>query len=389
MKKRIFALLLVLAMGLSLAACSAPAADNSEQPSETPSASSEPTTSTQPAIEADLSMDVLTFANADLAAATDVLVVNGITIPTSRFCYWLAFSCSYFESMYYYYGYTVADFGAYIMNDACTMAVYYTLLEKKATELGCPLTDDQLAAIVEDMGVGTEEHTERQAMYGLTHEDLMFVYSVEDLYNNVRDALFPVITEDDLNNYVYQVKHILITTAASSAAGMITLSTGDTVEYDGTVEEYNAEALAKAESLLAEIRAATDTEAKFDELMNQHSEDGRDADGNLGAPDGYTATPGQMVAEFETTAFATGIGEVSDVVKSSYGYHIILRGEVEDLESYTEDCASHKMDSVIEGWMSEAEVTVGEVLNTVDVADFYERYIAWQNAYIQANTAEK
>ena len=55
MKKRIFALLLVLAMGLSLAACSAPAADNSEQPSETPSASSEPTTSTQPAIEADLS----------------------------------------------------------------------------------------------------------------------------------------------------------------------------------------------------------------------------------------------------------------------------------------------------------------------------------------------
>ena len=38
------------------------------------------------------------------------------------------------------------------------------------------------------------------------------------------------ITEEDLNNYVYQVKHILITTAASAADGVVTLTTGSTAE---------------------------------------------------------------------------------------------------------------------------------------------------------------
>lgn len=386
MKKRILALLLALVMGLSLAACSVPAAENSDQPSENPSDSAEPAASDKPAIEADLTQDILTFACAELAEADDVVVVNGEAVPTSRFCYWLALSCSYFESMYYYYGYTVADYASYIMSDACTMAAYYSLLEKKAAELGCPLTDEQLETINTEMEVGTETHTERQKLYGLSHEDLMFIYSAEDLYNNVKNVLFPNISEEDLNNYVYQVKHILIATAASAADGVVTLKTGKTVEYAGTAEEYNAEALAKAESILTEIRGAADTAARFDELMHEHSEDGRDENGDLAAPDGYTATPGQMVAEFEKTAFAIEIGEISDVVESDYGYHIILRGTVEDIESYSESYAAYKMDAAIDTWLSEADIVTGEVLKRVDVADFYARYVAWQSACIAANS---
>ena len=383
MKKRLLALLLALAMGLTLAACSAPAAED-PTPSVDPTES--PTASTEPAIEADLSQDVLSFAGGDLVHGEPLVTVNGQVVPNTLFLYWLSYTASYYESMLYYYGMTVADYAPVILEEACSLAAYYTTLSQKAQELGCILTDDQQAAVDEAMAVGSEDHQRRLDLYGLTNEDLLQIYSLTDYYDNLMAMLIPAPTEEDLNNYVYQVKHILISTAASAADGVITLNTGDTVEYAGTVEEYNAAALAKAEDLLAQILAAEDMGATFDTLMHEHSEDGRDAEGNLGAPDGYTATPGEMVAEFEETAFAIGIGEVSDVVESTYGYHIILRGEVENIQDYTEDYNINQMDSLVTQWLTEAEVERSDALETLDVAQFYERLVAWQNAYMEANT---
>lgn len=387
MKKRLLALLLTLAMGLSLAACSAPAA---ESPSPSVNPSDTPTASTEPAIKADLSQDVLTFSVGDLASGETLITVNGKPVSNSLLFYWLFYSCSYYEQQLYYYGLPLSMYAGAIVGEAYNLATYYTVLAQKAEELGCILTDEQLETIRTEMGIGGEDHELRKAMYGLSEDDLMLIYSLTDLYDNLSDVLVAEPTEEDLNNYVYQVKHILITTAASAADGVVTLKTGETVEYDGTAEEYNAAALAKAEDLLAQIRAAEDTAATFDALMNQHSEDGRDAEGNLGAPDGYTATPGEMVPEFEQTAFAIGVGEVSDVVESTYGYHIILRGEVEDIESYAEDWAIAQMDEQLSVWASEAEVTKSDAITAENVLEFYERYCAWQMAYAtQQQTAEK
>ena len=382
MKKRLLALLLVLVMGLSLAACSAPAAENSGDPSASPSAS------TEPAITADLTQDILTFAAGDFAKESDVLVVNGQTIPTSRFLYWLVFSCSYFESTYYYYGMTVADYADVVLSDACSMAAYYALLEQKCLEYGCPLTDDQLNTIKTDMEVGGEDHEIRKALYGLTEEDLMFIYSLDAYYYNLLDTLVPAPTAEELNQYVYQTKHILIATASSAAAGVITLTTGETVEYAGTVEEYNAEAQAKAQGLYDQLIAAQaegDYLALFDELMNEHSQDGRDSEGNLSAPDGYTATLGQMVSEYETASLALEVGAISEPTQSNYGYHIILRGEVEDLDSYAEEYSAGKMDELLNDWLNEASIEKSAALEALDVATVYERYAVWQNAYAEQN----
>lgn len=384
--KKIIALLLVLALGLSLAACSAPAADNNtDKPSASPSAS------TEPAVEADLNQDILTFAAGDFAKETSVLTVNGEVIPTSLFLYWLAYNCSYFENTYYYYGVTVADYASSILSDTCSMAAYYTLLTQKVKENGCPLTDEQLATIAANMDTGSKDHELRKALYGLTEEDLTFIYSLDFFFSNLTDALIPVPTAEELNQYVYQTKHILLHTATSGGEGSVTLTSGESIAYDGTVEEYNAEVLAKAQGLYDQLIAAQtegDYLTLFDELMHEHSQDTRDANGNLAAPDGYTAPLGKMVREYETTALALAEGEISEPVKSRYGYHIILRGAVEDIDTYVAQYRSSQMQSYLNTWLNEATIEKGAALENLDTADFYERYVAWQIAYVQANNLQ-
>lgn len=375
MKKRILALLLVLAMGLSLSACSAPAADPSDDPSADPSESVSPSGSDT--IEADLSVDILTFADADLAKAEDVIVVNGETVPTSLFCYLLALSASYFESTYYYYGYTVADYGSYIMSDACSMATYYTLMRQKAVELGCPLTDEQQSGISAALEKDNDADPGRLDMYGLSNEDMFFIYALEFIQENLENALCPTVTEEDLNSYVYQVKHILVMTKDASGAAL----EGDALAKKTTL----------ANDILAQLQACAtqeELETLFDELMHQYSEDGRDENGALYSPDGYTTVPGQMVKEFEEASLALEIGGLSGLVQSTYGYHIILRGEVENIDSYADDYKAYRLNAQAETWMSESDINVSDVLKDVDVGEFYERYLVWQNAYVAQKSVD-
>lgn len=77
---------------------------------------------------------------------------------------------------------------------------------------------------------------------------------------------------------------------------------------------------ATAEGVLAQAKAATDDE--FYELA-QAAED----PGMIGNTAGYYFTYNQMVAEFEEACFSMEDGETSDLVETSYGYHIIRRLE--------------------------------------------------------------
>ena len=84
------------------------------------------------------------------------------------------------------------------------------------------------------------------------------------------------------------------------------------------------EARAKAEKLLKELRAGGD----FSELAKQYSEGPTNV---KGGDLGYFAR-GKMVKEFDEVAFALEKeGEVSDIVKTKFGYHIItLTGKKEE-----------------------------------------------------------
>mgnify|MGYP001272199882 CR=1 FL=1 len=73
----------------------------------------------------------------------------------------------------------------------------------------------------------------------------------------------------------------------------------------------------KAKELLTKIKAGE----SFQELAKAHSKcpSGREG-GDLGQ-----FGKGQMVKEFEDAAFSLNAGDVSEPVKTQFGYHLIMR----------------------------------------------------------------
>lgn len=373
MKQRLLALLLAAGLVLSMAACGDPASDSSSDPSADPSSTS------SEEIVADLTQDLLPFA-AGMEASDTALTVNGQEVPADLFLYWLALNCAYFQQNY---GLPLdGSYGNAVLQDSLTMTTYYVIMEQKVLEEGCPLTDEQRSEIQAEMVAdGQETYDNRKLLFNLTDETMEFIYSVSDYYDNLLHTLTSAPTQDELNQYVYQAKHILLLTVDMD--GTPTVQDGAYV-YPSLDEETIAEKKALADDLLAQLRSSDDPEALFDELMNEYSED----TGLESNPDGYTTTVGQMVPAFEETALSLEFGEISDVVESSYGYHIILRGEVEDLDSYADQYRQSLLDARIDQWLEDAEVTPVETIENLDVANFYNRYNAWQTAMAEQLQAD-
>ncbi len=86
-------------------------------------------------------------------------------------------------------------------------------------------------------------------------------------------------------------------------------------------QKYKEEARQRAEEVLAKVKANPD---QFAKLAEEYSDD--QASAQRGGDLGYF-TKGVMVAQFEQAAFSLQSGEISDLVETKFGYHII---KVED-----------------------------------------------------------
>ena len=366
MKKRITSLILAAGMTASLAACSTPAAD----PTDSPAPSEE--------IVADLSRDILDFS-AGMKAGDTMLTVNGEPIPADLYLYFLAVNCAYLTQMYQA---DVSDYVDQLKEDSKTVTAYYKLLEMKCQELGCPLTDAQQTELKETlMAQGQEDYEQRKTINGLSDETMEFVYAINYFYDNVLNATIGTPTDDQLNSYVYQTRHILLKTVDTTATP--TLQEDGTYTYPALDDATVAEKKALAEDILSQLNASDDPSTLFDELMNEYSED----EGLANSPEGYTATLGQMVSPYEKAALALSFGQVSGIVESEYGYHIIIRDQVKDLSSYADKWREYQMGQQVDQWMADADIQTTEALDNLDVADFYAKFNAYQVALSAEYTA--
>ena len=126
---------------------------------------------------------------------------------------------------------------------------------------------------------------------------------------------------------------------------------------------------ALAEDILARLQNGED----FDTLMNEYSED----TGLIYNPDGYYFFRGEMEETFEAASFALEEGEMSGIVESSYGYHIILRCKKEntyldenfaDIKSTYQSLRFYELlDAVYTDW-------------DISTCDGYETYADWHYA---------
>lgn len=188
------------------------------------------------------------------------------------------------------------------------------LVELEAKKEGVKLTDaeitEELDAFIESYG-GEDAFNSALEYSGLTLDDFK-----TDLKNSmiIEKLIAPQveITEEDMQTYFDENKEEFNQTEQVRASHIL-------VEDEATAQE-----------VLKKINAGED----FAELAKEYS---TDSSAENGGDLGFFGT-GQMVEEFEEAAWALDIDEVSDIVKSEHGYHIIKKTDYKEaVEAKFED----------------------------------------------------
>ena len=332
----------------------------------------------------------LTYQTIGIPRDTTMVTVDGSPVSAEVCLFWMTRAVSSWVSSYgldleedwaqpYGEGSSIS-INDTVKADALSVIKHFQLLENKAREYGVTLNAGQEEAMAADMAQAIQQAGGEEAFQTMLDQLCIsreafenqnrIAYLQEALWDRLRtegklgeDTLDEFIQE----NQIYGAKHILISTRRINADG-----TG----YEELSDEEKAQAKAKADDLRSQLTAAGDSAKLFDELMNEYSEDGRDSNGNLGYPEGYTYVYSQatatsyaqtvMVTEFEEGAKALEIGEISQPVKSDYGYHIIMRIDVD-----RDQAASDMLNDLTWDWMEAAKVETTPAYEELKVKDFF------------------
>lgn len=164
--------------------------------------------------------------------------------------------------------------------------------------------DDREEALVKEAAAdyyASLNETEIEQM-GVTEDTIRTLYKeyalAEKVYQFIIKDINPEISDDEARTIT--VQQILIRTYA----------------LDGTGKkiEYTSEAREDAYETACEVLSKLENGADFDEMIRHYNEDDKST---------YSFGKGEMDPAFEEAAFNLGTDEISDIVESEYGYHII------------------------------------------------------------------
>ena len=198
---------------------------------------------------------------------------------------------------------------------------------------------DQIAAIKPTDADLAAYHKANEAQFR-SPEQAQIEYVVLDL-----DALTAGIsvTEDDLRKY-YSENVSRYTVAEERRASHILIAAAK----EASAAE-RSKAKAKAEALLAELRKSP---ATFAAVAKKESSDTASAE--RGGDLDFFAR-GAMVKPFEDAAFAMKAGEVSNVVETDFGYHIIRLDAVRGGDKKPFDAARAEIEAAVKKQLAQAK----------------------------------
>lgn len=324
--------------------------------------------------------------------APDAIVasLNGNGASADLVAYWIGYDVSYLDSyMQYYTGssldwdYTLSDgtnITDYIKSNVYSSVKQHLVLENLANKYGVTLTEGQESAMADSDQTyidqyGSEEAFEEEiAKLGMRRETYdrvarsNYLYqNLYELYNTEGSALYA--SDEDLAVYAANQNYI--------TADHILLSTKDLTTGEALTDEQKAEKKALAEEIKQKLDACEgdidELTALFQELADQYSEDpGRET-----YPTGYTFTTGSMVQEFEDAAYALSEGEVSEVVESSFGYHILLRLPL-DKSAAADEVREEYFTNFIAEQVDAATMATSADYDKLDPQALYEAIVAAQ-----------
>lgn len=292
--------------------------------------------------------EVLTRVDYDalyaLHGADDVVMtIDGEPIRWGEYFAWLRMNAEQIESMmeqYAIYGMTLnwtdaatedgATYAEYAVSGAEDSLRQLIAIEGNAAALGFEKDEAFDAELKEhlkgDIEAVAGEGATEEAFYaaldqaGMTPEMYARMASANavylDAFEHVYGANGAQMSDEAAMKFLEDAGYL--------SANHILLMTVDPATGEALDEAAVQQKKEQAETLYEELAAIEDSEAlvaRFKQLKEQYCED----TGKTAYPDGYVFTPGTMVAEFEDTCKALGEYELSEPVKSSYGYHVILR----------------------------------------------------------------
>jgi peptidyl-prolyl cis-trans isomerase C len=260
-----------------------------------------------------------------------------------------------------------------IRQQAVEQLILTELLGNKVKEAKIEITNEQAlneintALAAQQPPMSLDDYKKELAKNGINYDDELMQIKLVLGYQKLLEPYWAdkvQVTEADANSFYttniaqYQVpeqikaSHILVSiqqTDPNKTAALIKTYAEESSNQGDPNEIIKKAAKAKIDALLVKVKAGED----FAELAKANSDcPSAPQGGDLGF-----FAKGQMVEPFEEAAFKLKPGEISDVVETQFGYHIIKVTEHKDAETTPFEKAK---DQIIKGLTQQKQAALGQ-----------------------------